>query len=405
MAMRAMPRFGLQRNLLLLFWAMFFTQAAWGAADRFRPLYIEDLGASPAVVGLVIGLAEFIRLICLFIAGPLSDRVAMRLLIGGGRSLIVLGAGVYVVAQEWWHLFPAFVIGALGNVAWPAISKVIAEDTDATNRAHAFLMIYSIAPSAALLAAPLIGGLIAEAISLRAVFAFTAVTLIVASAFFVLVRPTPAPPTSASAASYRDVVRHRPTMVLCCLELLIMFSVWIGLTLAPNYLQDVHGLSLRTIGAFGSLIAIGGIGAGIAASRAPWVRRPLNALLATVAVGPFVFVLLIGGGSTWVFGLAFLLWGVSGIASQLFYALLGDVAPERLRTRAFALLDVMSGIGYMLSGFAAGALYAVSPRAPLWAALVAGLALVAATLGVRRYVLGWQARESEVGIVVTDARL
>lgn len=395
--MTARLRFGLDRNLAFLFWGLFFTQLAWGASDRFRPIFIESLGASTALVGVILGISELFRLVGLVLSGPLSDRASPRLLIGGGRSLIILSAGTYLVAQEYWHLFPAFVIGALGNVAWPAISRVIADATNDATRARSFLLIYSIGPGIAGLGAPLAGGFIADAFGLRAVFAITTVGVATAAFFFVMVAPPPAPPATSARARYIDVLRHRPTFILCLLALSIMFSTYVGLTLAPNYLHDIHAISLRAVGQFFSLVAVGSIVAGLLISRRPRLGRPLNGLLATTLFLPLVFLLLVRGNASWLFGLAFFCYGVAAVAGQMFYAALGDASPERLRTRAFALLEVMTSLGYVLAGFAAGALYGIDPALPLWTSFGASLALIVAVLFVRRYLAAVRAEAPAAG--------
>jgi MFS family permease len=386
-------RFGLQGNALLIFWAMFCTQAAWGFSDRFRPLFVESLGAGPALVGIVIGSGELLRLLGLALAGPLNDRLPTRLLIAGGRGVIVVVPLIYVFAQEWWQLIPALLIGAFANVAWPAVSRVLAEATDTANRARAFVLIYSVAPGAALLLSPLIGGLVAEAVSMRAIFLMTSIGLAGAAFFFWLIRPVELPRSEQPAATtYRDVLRERPIMLLCGLQALLMFTMWTGLTLAPNYLQDLHDVSLRTIGQLGSVLAVGSIGAAIAISRVGWLRQTTNAMLATVAFTPLVFALLLGGSAAWAFAAAYLLWGVAAVATQMFYAAVSEVTPDALRTRAFAVLEVLGGGAIALAGFAAGGLYRIDPELPLWVGLVGSVGLIVAVLAARRLLAVWTAQ-------------
>ncbi len=209
-------RFGLERNAALLFWAMFFLQAAFGFSDRFKALYIESLGARPALVGVILGAAEFIRLSFLIAAGPLSDRISPRLLINC-RWLAVANALVYLLAWQWWQLFPAFLFQAAANMAWPSVSRVIDESGDESTRAYRFLMIYTIATSVPLLVAPLVGSVLAETFGLRSVFAALTVGLFVSACFFLQVRPA-GRATRTASGGYLAVLRHRPTALLCGLR-------------------------------------------------------------------------------------------------------------------------------------------------------------------------------------------
>lgn len=389
MRLRERARFGLEPNAALLFWAMFFIQAAFGASDRFKGLYIESLGAKPALVGLVLGGAEFVRLLFLIASGPLSDRVSPRILLNM-RWLAVANALVYLLALQWWHLFPAFAFQAAANLAWPTVSRTIDEAGDDAGRSRRFLLVYSIAPNAPLLFAPLIGGVVAQAFGLRAVFAILTCGLIVSGCFFSSVRP-PQHTRRVTSGGYGAVLRHRPTALICGLQGFAMFVAWLGLTLAPNYLHSVQGLSFRVIGAFGTLVAVGSIGTGLLIARVPRLGHSMNGSLVTFAALPAVFALLLLGRTTLVFGAAYLCWGIASVAQQTFYGAVAEATPARMRTRGFALLEVTYSAGVMLAGFAAGALYAFGPRLPLAAALMGSVIVVGATVLVRRVVIGWHA--------------
>lgn len=382
-------RVGLAGNAALLFWAVFFLQAAFGTSDRFKPLYIESLGAKPALVGVLLGTGEAIRLTFLIASGPLSDRISPRLLINC-RWLAVANALVFLFAARWWQLFPAFVFQATANLAWPSVSRVIDESGDEASRAHRFLMVYTIAASVPLLVAPLAGGVLAERFGLRSVFVVLTVGLIVSGGFFSRVRPV-GRATRNPSGGYLAVLRHRPTALLSALAVAGQFSAYLGLTLAANYLHNERGFSVGAIGAFGTLVAAGGVVSGLAVSRVPRLGRSLNGTLLTFALLPPVFALMLGGRSVAVVGGAYLCWGFASVAQQTFFGAVGEVAPVHLRVRGFALLEVAFSSGQMLAGFAAGALYGLHPALPLWLALAGSLVVVGVTLAVRRSVLAWQA--------------
>jgi MFS family permease len=388
--------FGLQRNAALLFWAMFFLQAAFGASDRFKTLYIESLGAKPALIGLLLGIAEAIRLLFLIAAGPLSDRVSPRLLINM-RWLSLVNALVFLMATHWWMLFPAFIAQAGANLAWPSVSRVIDESGDEASRGRRFLLIYTIGPGVAFLGAPLLGAAIVEQFGLRAVYVVLAIAISISGIFFSLVRPSP-PVPHVAGSGYLAVLRHRPSGSLCVLSMCSMFVVYLGLTLAPNFLHNERGISFGLIGAFGSLMAVGSISAGLSLTRGKRLGRSLNGALATMLFFPLVFLLMLDGRSAAVVGGAYLLVGIATVSQQAFYGPLGEVTPAHLRTRSFALLEVSNGTGLMLAGFASGALYAVQPSLPLWIALIGSLGIIAATFWLRASLPGWSLTGQEAAI-------
>lgn len=379
---------GLGRNNLVIFWAMFFNEVSFGFYQTLAPLYIGSLGASPRVIGLVIGIQGLARLLFLAPAGIVADRVPLRRLIVGARAMSVAGLLFYGLAQTWWQLFPGIVLLAAGNIAFPAISKVIADSTDNKGRTRAFTLIYTVGPSTALLLSPSIGGVLADQVSLRSIFFAAAIAQGIAVIFFSQVRPVEATTQEQETAGggYRRVLAYKPIVVVCGLFLAMLLILTTGFTLVPNFLQDVHGIRIQTIGQFGSVFALGAVILGLVISKVKTFSPPMTALILTIALCPLAFVLLISGGSTWLFALSYFCRSGYLVSWGLIYAALGEVTPEHLRSRSFALAELLGGAGFAIAPFVAGALYEVDPAMPIYAALAASIPLLGAVLVVRRYV-------------------
>ncbi len=375
----------LERNALLLFWAMFFMTFAFGTSERFKPLYIESLGARPALVGIVLGVAEGFRLLFLIISGPLSSRVSARILINM-RWLTVLHAFVFLVATQWWMLFPAFLAQAGANLAWPSFSRVIDESGSESTRGSRFLLIYTIAPGLALIPSPLIGALIVDHFGLRAVYVPLLLFLVISCMFLLFVKPVEAEVRTVSGG-YLEVLHHAPSRSLCALAFASSLVAWLGLTLAPNFLHNEKGLSFGLIGAFGTLVAVGSIVMGLLLTRSTRLSRSLNGTLLTLSFVPLVFLLMLGGQAAAIFGVAYLVVGLTTVAHQSLYGPLSEVTPPEMRVMAYASLEIAVSFGIMIAGFASGVLYAFDPSTPMIVALVGSLAVIAGTLWVRRDVI------------------
>jgi MFS family permease len=386
---RRRPQFGaglgLAHNNLVIFWAMLFNELAIGFYQTLNPLYIESLGASPGLVGVVIGIQGLIRLVFLAPAGWVADRIPMRTLIAGGRSMTVVGLVLYGLAQEWWQLLPAILVMSVGTVSFPVISKAIADASDDATRTRAFTLIYTVGPCSALVVSPLLAGPLADTVALRAIYFAAAVAGAISVFFFTRLRPVELPVAEGPAVGYRDVFAFRPVLIVCGVFMALLLVLTTGFTLVPNYLQDEHGVGVSTIGQFGSIFALGGVILGVVIARVKVLSRPWNALLLTTLLCPVAFLLFYFGGSVWVFGLAFLFRGGYLVAWSLIYAALGEVTPERLRSRAFTLSEVLGGTGFAIAPFIAGALYEVDPALPLLAATTGAIPLLIAMLFVRRY--------------------
>ncbi len=380
---------GLGHNNLVIFWAMLLNEASFGFYQTLTPIYIESLGASPGIVGMVIGISGLTRLIFLAPGGWAADRVPIRKLIVTGRSMTVVGILLYALAPTWWALFPAILVMSAGNIVWPSVSKVIADSTDSRGRTRAFTLIYTVGPSIALLLSPSIGGVMADQISLRSIFFAAAIAQIGSVLFFARLRPVEhTSDEQVTSVGYRTVLRYKPVVVICALFLAMLLVLTTGYTLVPNYLEDEHNVGIGTIGQFGSIFALGSILLGIIIAKVKRFAPPMNALILTTSFAPLAFLLLLFGTSTWVFALAFLFRGGYFVSWGLTYAILGEVSPERLRSRSFALAEVLGGFGFGIAPFIAGALYEIDPTLPLYAALIAVAPLMAGILLARRYVHG-----------------
>ena len=364
---------------------MLFNELSIGFYQTLNPIYIESLGASPGLVGAVIGFQGLVRLLFLAPAGWIADRVPMRRLIVGGRSMTVVGLVLFGLAQEWWQLIPAILIMSVGNVSFPVISKAIADSSDDATRTRAFTLIYTVGPSSALVISPLLAGPLADGVALRAIYFAAAAAAGVSVLFFTRLRPVEQSDDEEVGGGYREVFGYRPILVVCGVFMALLLVLTTGFTLVPNYLQDEHGIGVRAIGQFGSVFALGSVILGVAIARVKGLSRPWNALLLTTALCPVAFLLFYFGGSAWIFGIAFLFRGGYLVSWSLIYSALGEVTPGRLRSRAFALLEVLGGAGFAVAPFIAGALYSVDPALPLVTATAGAVPLLIAMLFVRRY--------------------
>ncbi|HEU5424247.1 MAG TPA: MFS transporter [Nitrolancea sp.] len=379
------PGLGLSRDNQRIFVAMACNEGAFGIYTTLWPLYIAALGATPPEIGLVMGFMGLARLLALLPSGLIADRVPPRRLIVGGRSLTVAGMFLLALAQNWWQLIPAAMILTLGNVAFPSISSTIAESAEGDReRTRAFTMIYTVGPSITLLATPALGGLIADQVGLRAVFAVAAALTGVAVLAFGTITPRPVPAHDGPPATFGEVLAIRPIALIAALEFVTLFILSLGVTLVPNFLQDVHGINTGVIGLLGSFSAVGSIILGIMISRLRPLQRPLAAVALSSATVALSLALLSAGNHLAIFALAYALRGGFSVAWSLFSAAYGEVAPRRLHARTFALGELSAGLGFSSAPFLAGWLYDLAPVAPLLLALGLAVPLLAAILLVER---------------------
>ncbi|HWG84197.1 MAG TPA: MFS transporter, partial [Deinococcales bacterium] len=95
-------------------------------------------------------------------------------------------------------------------------------------------------------------------------------------------------------------------------------------------------------------------------------RRPV--LLASLFGGFLDYVLLAVAPTLWLMFVARLIAGISGASITTANAYIADVTPADKRAQAFGIVGAAFGIGFIIGPALGGALGAMDPRAPFWAA-------------------------------------
>ena len=159
--------------LILIFGTIFLDLVGFGIVIPVLPLYAERFGASPLVVGLLLGIYSAMQ--CLFapILGKLSDRVGRRpvllvSVVGTSVGFLLMG-----LANSLWLLFVARVIDGVtgGNIS--TAQAYIADVTSPKERSRGMGLIGA-AFGLGFIFGPAIGGLLSH-FSLAAPFFFASV--------------------------------------------------------------------------------------------------------------------------------------------------------------------------------------------------------------------------------------
>ncbi|RIK43525.1 MAG: hypothetical protein DCC58_09455 [Chloroflexi bacterium] len=354
-----------QRTFRALFGGAAFDQISHSVAALFTPLYLGMLGAGPALVGFIIGVTSFANPVVILAAGMLIERVPPRRLIVATRLMVALALLLATVAQAWWQLAPALALISAGSLAYPALSRAVAETTPPGDRARAFSLIYGVGSNVSLILAPTLGGFVAEWLGLRWVYLVALLLELVAIGCFLGIERGTVEQVARVRQSYRDVVECRPVVVVSTLLLAAMLIMTIGLALLPTFLFEFRELNVGTIGRLGSLSGVGGLVFALILARTRRRVSVASPLILALALAPIAFVLYAVSGALWVVALASLISGAYLMVWPLIDAAIGNVAPERLRGRSFAFSEVFGGSGVAIGPMLAGLLYDSGPRLPL----------------------------------------
>lgn len=388
MARRKQISLGLGRDVTILVVMMGLWELAFGLYSNFFTIYIESLGATATVIGILIGMQGLVRIAMTLPAGVIADRVNWKWLIVGSSAITIPGVLFYGFAPSWPWMIPGMVMMAMTSISMPAISAYISAAEPAERRARTFTMVYSFGPGVAIILAPLAGGLIADTWSMSRIFLFSSVVFMLTAAVGMRMSSRGHSRTDDEVeGTYREAFMIPAIRWVGLMQLSVLLVLGIGVTLLPNYLRDSRGFSLKDIGYLGALSAIGGLTLSLAVGRFRRLTPNRGIAIGTLALG-LVCLVVATADIRWLIFATWFFRGGFMVAWTLCAAAMGDVAPARLRGRAFGLAEFLGGIGFGLSPFIAGVLYDWKPSAPLiLCGVLAPFVALAALVIERRFVV------------------
>jgi len=355
----------MNRDIKLMTLAIFLWGAGEGLFFNIQPLYIGNLGANPAQIGGILSLMGLVTGLAFIPAGYLADRLPRKPLLLGGWVCGSLSMLICYLAQDLRGLIPGLMLYSLSASCMPVINAYLATAAGGQSLETVFTMTTA-AYTAGMILSPALGGLLADSISMRAVYLAAAGVFALSMTAVLSI----APQRSDSGLGPRSDLRlllNRRFLGFVIPVLLAFFAMHLVFPLVPNYLADVRGWSTLWIGVLGSVAAVG--------------TTLLSLLLGRVR-GKRSRGLLLGQGLVWL-STGMVLWapGLAGVA--LAFLLRGGAAACRALTSARAsnfLGEANRGLSLgatsttvvlsqVLAYATAGLLYGLQPALPFLAAL------------------------------------
>ncbi len=376
---------GISRNVRVLSGVSFFQDTASEMLYPVLPLFITGvLGAPPAVLGLIEGLAEGTASVLKAISGRLADRRRRTPLIAAGYGLSSISKLLIGFAIAWPLVLVARVADRTGKgIRGAPRDALIADDTDPADRGRAFGF-HRAADTAGAVVGPLIGLALYFALGqrIRPLFFVAFIPAAISVGLIAFVReshrtgppPTTAPGHGALPTSYRRVVGFLTLFALVnftdALVLLrtteLGFGV-AGVTLAYTLYNVTYALLSYPAGAWSD-------------------RIPRHKVFAAgIAVFSIAYLGLgIVSSSTWVWVLLPVYGAFAALTDGVSRAWVADLAPGATGT-ALGTYAALTGAASIVAGVWAGLMWGGTGRAPflISGSLAALLACVLWLAGAR----------------------
>ena len=366
----------MNRNLLLVTISL----CLWGIGEGFfiyfQPLYLQELGADPILIGTVFGAMGIAMAVAQVPTGYLSDRF-------GSRSIMWLSWILGSVAGWTMALangLPAFIVGLIlygltGFVVAPMNSYITTvRGKYSVGRA---LAIPSGFYSLGAVLGPILGGLVADKLELRSVY-FLAGTLFVISTiviFFVQKHPE-SHHSDLDSAQPRGLLKNTRFLGFLAVTLITLFAIYLPQPFTPSFLQNQQQLSRTTIGILGAFGSLGSAVAMLSLSH----LKPLTGFFVAQAWLVLFSLLFLFGKSTFWFGLGYFFIGGYRLCRVMVLAIARTLIHPKETGLAYGLVETMSSVTVILAPVLAGFLYRNDPYSIYRVSLVLLVIVMAANL-------------------------
>jgi MFS family permease len=385
------PQLGLPQPIVPVFWALILIEAAYGAYLGILPLWIEELGAPIAIVGLLLGANGILRLFVIFPSTNIANRFGYRRTIMVARGAAFLGLMAAALATRWQQLILLVIGIAIGEIVFPLLQTLVATQAG-DQRMRSFALIFTVGPSIALAIGPIVSGVLVALAGMRAAFLLAA---LLTALSFIMLRKIEEPAEHkgrdlSQQAGYREALADHRIRTITLLLIGVVFTCSLGVAFIPTFLEDVRGYQPATISTFSALGAVGSALFGLAVARTRRLQKE-PFLGVAIAVGCIVLSLVLfhASGLLLVILVAYLLRGGYFSGWAMLNASLGVNAPARLRARGFAVVEMAGGLASSGGPIVGGFLYAKRDTLTFETAIVFGLILIPVLLFENRRARHW----------------
>jgi MFS family permease len=368
----------LSRNVYVVSVVSFFQDTASELLYPVLPFFVTGvLGAPPAVLGLIEGLADGTASVIKALSGRLADLRRRRPLVAAGYSTSAVGKLLLAAAGAWPMVLAARVTDRVGKgVRGPPRDAIIADDTTPEDRGRAFGF-HRAADTAGAVVGPLIGLGLYELVGqqFRPLLWIAVIPAVVSVALVFLIRERiHVHPRSERPWSARGLPRRYWRLIgLIAAFGLVNFPDTLLLLRAKDLGLDFAGVVLAYV-LYNLTYALLSYPAGAVSDR-------LNRRV-VFAVGLLVFaVAYLGFGLTttpaWVWALLPLYGAYTALTDGVSRAWVADLVPADARGTALGIHAAVSGLGLLVAGVWAGLAWHGTGHLPF---IVSGI--VTATLAV-----------------------
>ena len=381
---RPETRVRIDRGGWLLFFALGLSGLGAGPFIAFGTIYQHDLGANAFEIGLMAAIGMLVATLVIFPGTRLAERRDLHKTIIAGWLIAIPGPLCFAVAPHWAWTALGVVLMQASVVNTPAISVYLTLGVPRDRIAMVMTTVLS-AYSLGLIASNLLTGLLAQVMSLRALF-WVATGFFALAAICIWFLPAKEPPRlTLPSLRYRDLMGFPAFRVLLVLFTLVTVIIFIPWTFTALYASEAAHVDNVWIGVLMSILYLGSVLLGLSLGQLRRSMGSVGIVLCFEAAYVVSAVLLLSSTALPMLGLAFFLRGAFWSFRQVMTAVIGEVLPDHAMARGYGLFALVTGAVVVVAYPIGGWMYGFQAGMPFWSSAVLMAIAMLITIAVRAY--------------------
>lgn len=343
------------RELILVAVSLFTWGLGEGMFTYFQTLYLQEWGANPLQIGVILSIMGVAMMLAQTPAGYLADKTGPRPVMWASWLLGTAAAWMMALAGTMNLFIIGMLVYGLTSFVLAPMNSYITAVRGKLSTARA-LTITSAAFSFGAAIGPIIGGSIAEASGLKTVYLWASVVITISTLLILPARNSPREVHTESEHPGR-LWNNQRFLLLLGLSFVTLFALYLPQPLTPNYLQNQRGFTYSEIGLMGTIASLSTAMTALALGN---MYAPLGYLVGLPMMA--IFSLFIWrGNSVFLSGVGYALIGGYRLTRLMLLAIGRSLIHPDQTGLAFGLIETVNAGTIILAPLLAGFLYEKQP--------------------------------------------
>jgi predicted MFS family arabinose efflux permease len=368
----------IDRDLKLLALANVLYATGLGLYMQLLFVYALQLGASRFAIGALNGVMVATIMIINIPGAWAATRFRLKRVLVAVWWLLVPTSLSFYLAPSWPWLIPGLILFGLTFANNPAFKAYVYLKSEPSSVGASMAFVFG-AYALGLVAAPLLGGWIAEQAGMRSVFLISTLVFAASATTVCFLRDTPHHP-STGVWRLADLRGNRAFRGHVAFFFVGFLAVFVAQPFINPYLAQVHGQGYAALGLYSSLVALGSVVSVQAIGRLTdrWgARAGAASVLGLMLMGSLV---LLVGANPGMWALAMVCCGAFDTFRYVPTMILPDSFGHMPLPWGYAIFDTVTGVPMVCGAMLGGLLYRTAFALPFKVAIVIAGGLLLLTI-------------------------